>query len=390
MYKRSLSLRRSNSFILFGARGTGKSTLLRALFADVDTLWIDLLRPELEDRYARQPELLYEEIKGRQAHLEWVVIDEVQKLPRLLDTVHRCIESDEFKPPGFALTGSSTRKLKHGGANLLAGRAFVKHLHPLLNSELSAAFDLDDVLNFGALPGRFTFACDEDRCDFLAAYALTYLNEEVWAEHLVQKLAPFRRFLEVAAQCNGKVVNYKKVARDVCADEKTVKRYYQILEDTLVGTLLEPHHNSLRKRLVKSPKFYFFDLGVTRALARTLRQRIVPATYAYGKAFEHFYILEVLRRNDYEQMDFRFTWLQTESGLEIDLIVERPGCPLVLLEIKSGTQLDDRDAKALRSLRDLFEGCVCFVVSNDPIERETDGITFLHWTSSFVALGFQS
>ena len=118
-------------FILFGARGTGKSTLLRALFADVDTLWIDLLRPELEDRYARQPELLYEEIKGRQAHLEWVVIDEVQKLPRLLDTVHRCIESDEFKPPRFALTGSSTRKLKHGGANLLAGRAFVKHLHPL-------------------------------------------------------------------------------------------------------------------------------------------------------------------------------------------------------------------------------------------------------------------
>ena len=103
MYKRSLSLRRSNSFILFGARGTGKSTLLRALFADVDTLWIDLLRPELEDRYARQPELLYEEIKGRQAHLEWVVIDEVQKLPRLLDTVHRCIESDEFKPPRFCV-----------------------------------------------------------------------------------------------------------------------------------------------------------------------------------------------------------------------------------------------------------------------------------------------
>jgi predicted AAA+ superfamily ATPase len=389
-YDRLLRLGQTNSFFLFGARGTGKSTLLKELFARCDQiLWIDLLRRDLEDRYAREPELLYQEIKERRGAVDWVVIDEIQKLPKLLDTVHRCLESDEFSPPRFALTGSSARKLKHGGANLLAGRAFVRHLHPLISSELGPDFELEDILNHGALPGRFAFVCDEDRHDFLSAYALTYLNEEVWAEHLVRKLDPFRRFLEVAAQSNGKVVNFRKTAADVGADEKTVKRYYQILEDTLVGVLLEAHHTSRRKRLVKAPKFYFFDLGVVRALARTLRQRIVPGTYAYGSAFEHFYIMEVLRRNDYGKADFRLTWMQTESGVEVDLVLERPGRPHALIEVKSGTRCDEEDAKALRNLRTTFDSSECFVVSNDPVDREQDGVHYLHWSTSFAALGLK-
>src|SRR3989338_70259 len=266
MYKRLCNPLKSNSFFLFGARGTGKTTLIRSMLGNENVFWIDLLDKNEEDRYARNPSLLYGEVQAKAETISWVVIDEVQKVPPLLDTVHRIIETKEFKAPTFALTGSSARKLKHGGANLLAGRAFVNSLHPLTILEYGNDYGEDFVLNWGSLPKIFSFNENNERQEFLRAYGLTYLKEEVWAEHLVQELEPFRKFLEVAAQTNSEIISYSKIARDINVHENTVKKYFQILEDTWLGFLLEPYSKSVRKRLRKNPKFYFFDLGVKRAL----------------------------------------------------------------------------------------------------------------------------
>ena len=200
MIQRPLEPSARRSFFLFGARGTGKSTFLRRWFRKESTLWIDLLSAEEEDRYARRPDALAERLEAADPCPAWVVIDEVQKVPKLLDVAHRLIEERALR---FALTGSSARKLKRGTADLLAGRAFIHHLYPFTCSELGASFRLREALMFGTLPGQ----CDLDDLDekrsFLRAYALTYLKEEVWAEHVVRKLDPFRAFLEVAAQSNG-------------------------------------------------------------------------------------------------------------------------------------------------------------------------------------------
>ncbi len=189
----------------------------------------DHLNQTTEDRYRSDPELLYAECKTSQP--EWVVIDEIQKIPRLLDTVHRIIENTEYRSPHFALTGSSVRKLRHGGANLLAGRAFIRNLFPLTYLELGDQFDLENVLNYGSLPKVLALNSEADKDDFLTSYGLIYLKEEVWAEHLIQDLDSFRKFLEVAAQSNGKIVNFALVARDCLIHEKTAKKYFQILEE---------------------------------------------------------------------------------------------------------------------------------------------------------------
>lgn len=370
--------------MLFGARGTGKSTLLRQQFADKQVLWLDLLDPENEDRYARRPVELAEQLHALTPAPEWVVIDEVQKVPRLLDVVHAEIERGVVK---FALTGSSARKLKRHNTNLLAGRASVSHLFPFTAPELGKTFDLNSALCFGTLPGLQGCTTDEDRNAFLRAYALTYLKEEVWAEHLVRTLDPFRRFLEVAAQTNGEVVNYTNIARDVGADVKTVQSYFQIMEDSLVGFLVEPFHRLVRKRQTHAPKFYLFDPGVRRALTRTLTMDLRPGTYDYGRAFEHFIVVEALRRSAYRQNDFAFSYLRTKDGAEVDIVVERPGKEPALLEIKSGDHVDERDTRGIeRFLRDMpkAEG-IC--LSRDPVQKQIGNVRALPWNDGLLELG---
>ena len=195
---------------------------------------------------------------------EWVIIDEVQKIPELLDVVHRLIEDKKIK---FGLTGSSARKLKHGGANLLAGRAFVYNLFPFTSFELGDSFSLEDALMWGTLPQIYALQDANDRIQYLKSYANTYIQEEVWEAHLIKDLVPYRRFLQVAAQTNGTGINYSNISEDARVDPKTVQRYFQILEETLLGFFLEPFHRSLRKRQRANPKFYFFDIGVQRALS---------------------------------------------------------------------------------------------------------------------------
>jgi uncharacterized protein len=285
MVRRIVNISKSSSFFIFGARGTGKSTLLKAVFDTDEALRIDLLLPSEFDRLVRNPESLLDQIRALPKKTKWVILDEVQKIPQLLDIVHYAIEEHKIK---FALSGSSARKLKRGGANLLAGRAFVYHLYPLTRAELGAAFQLDSALNFGTLPKIQEFSDDTDRNQFLTAYTHTYVREEIIAEQVIRSLQPFRKFLEVAAQMNGAPLNYAGIARNVGVDDKTVKNYYSILEDTLLGFFVEPYHRSIRKTQTEAPRFYFFDTGVKRAIEGTLSSRIVPHTYAWGKAFEHF------------------------------------------------------------------------------------------------------
>ena len=386
-FKRHCKPLKSNSYFIFGARGTGKTSLIHRMLENERVWVINLLDLATEDLYSRDPDLLYKQLMAKHAEFDWVFIDEIQKVPELLNVIHRAIESKEFKAPKFAMTGSSARKLKRGSANLLAGRAFVNNLYPLTHIELGDRFHLEESLNWGTLPKIFAFQEDGEKSEFLRAYGLTYLKEEIWNEHLVEDLDPFRLFLEVAAQANGTIVNYLKMAHDVGVNEKTVKRYFELLEETLLGFHLNAYARSIRKRQSKSPKFYLFDTGVSRALARFLGQRVIPKTQPYGIAFEQFLIAECIRLNDYFRKDFRFSYFRTKDGAEIDLIIDRPGEPLALVEIKSSEMPSLSDVKHLIKLRDEFGPCETFCFSNNPIEYIEEGVHFLHWQTGLKKVG---
>jgi len=376
MLNRLLKLPKKQSFFLFGARGCGKSTLLDADFQQETTLFISLLDPVVEDRFSRNPGELKAIIEALPKNITHVVIDEIQKLPRLLDVVHELIEKTSLY---FLLTGSSARKLKYGGANLLAGRAFVYHLYPFSYLEVKELFDLQHALQFGMLPRIFSFETNEERILFLQAYALTYLKEEIWAEQLTKKLDAFRKFLEVAAQCNGKIINYSNIAKDVGVDDKTITEYFSILEDTLIGYILEPFQHSFRKRLSQKPKFYYFDVGVTRALARQLSLPLLPSTSAYGEAFEHFIILECMKLASYFYSEYRFSYLRTKDDAEIDLIVERPGKRLLCIEIKSSMNVTSESLQSFSMLTREIADCEAICFSNDNHAKKFDHVTVLPW-----------
>lgn len=385
MFKRIVKLSKSHSFFLFGARATGKSTLLKEVFLDKSSLYIDLLDPLIDDRLGRHPEELKQMIAAH-PEKEWIIIDEIQKIPKLLDIVHQLSENKSIK---FALTGSSARKLKRGKANLLAGRAFNYVCHPLTFRELKTEFKIEDILSFGSLPEVFSLL-EEDKKDYLRSYVETYFKEEIVAEQIVRKLRPFRNFLSVAAQMNGKILNIQKIANDVGVDHSTVQNYFEILEDTLVGFLLEPFHLSIRKRQRQSSKFYYFDIGVTRALQKVLDVKLMPSTSSYGYCFEHFVILEFKRLASYKKPDWSFSYLITKDGVEIDLIIERPGLPLVAIEIKSTNNISTLDKSSFRAFSNLTEelkDCETYLLSQDPIEKKWDHIRCLPWEKGFLKIG---
>ncbi len=384
MFRRLLSPTRSNSFFLFGARGTGKTTYIRSAFHPDRALYVDLLDPEEQDRYRRNPGRLESQVRALPAPVEWVLIDEVQRAPRLLDVIQRLIEDGSRR---FVLTGSSGRKLRRGASNLLAGRAFVYDLFPLTAPELADAFDLDEALRWGTLPRVFALASEEDKQAYLRAYTRTYLQEEIVAEQIVRRLDPFRHFLEVAAQSNGAIVNFTNIARDVGADPKTVISYFSILEDTLVGFLLPPFHRSIRKQQRTSPKFYCFDPGVKRALERTLTIPLQPGTYDYGRAFEHFVVTQIRHLSRYRYPDWRLSYLRTGGGAEVDLVIERPGMPAALIEIKSADRVSERDARGLARFTGDFTDPSALCISRDPTRLRIGSVWCLHWRDALVELG---
>lgn len=374
---------------------------MREHFAKGTTMFLDLLTPKDYDRFSQNPSSLSEIVAALPSQGDcWVIIDEVQKVPQLLDMVHLEIEAHSRSQMGvtterpsrrrlfFALTGSSARKLKRGRANMLAGRAFLRHLYPLVSSEFGDAFNLGFVLQWGSLPGIVTASSDEERNELLMAYIHTYLKEEILAEQLAREAPPFRRFLECAAQTNGEIVNFSSIARDVGLSSNTVLSYFQILEDTLLAYRLQPYHQSIRKRERRGPKFYLFDCGVARALLGLQNQPLLSNNYGYGRTFEHFIFLEIYRLASYAGSDFQLSYLQTKDGLEIDLLIERPGMPLALIEIKSTGTVQDVHLRGLRSVKKDFPDAQQMILSQEPRPRLVDGIHIMPWQMGIRELGF--
>lgn len=384
MFNRQLNLLTSQSFFLFGARGTGKTSLIRKTFKDIPHLWINLLEGREERVFSDNPDRLSQILSQQKDTVPWVVIDEVQKVPRLLDVVHKEIEDRGVK---FALTGSSARKLRRGGANLLAGRAFIFHLFPLTFQELGEYFSLEQVVGWGSLPQIYSYRETLEKELFLEAYVHTYLKEEIVAEQLVRNIQPFRRFIEIAAQTNGTIVNFSNISRDVGADSKTVKSYFEILEDTLLGFFLPAYDRSLRKQQLQSPKFYLFDCGVKRSIEGTLTSRKMTAP-EFGVSFEHFIICEIFRLNIYKRTKYRLSYLATKGGLEIDLVLERPGDNLILLEIKSAEVVSEKHITNLKQLKSEYPEAQAICLCRESIARRSEGVEIYPWQEGLVALGF--
>jgi predicted AAA+ superfamily ATPase len=357
--------------LLLGPRQTGKSTLVRSLLPK--GAWqVDLLAHETFLRFARDPGLFRREAEARiESGTRVIFVDEVQKLPHLLDEVHALIERHGAR---FLLTGSSARKLRRGGANLLAGRASLRRLHPLTLAEQGDRFELGHTLRFGSLPAVVTSPPDDAR-DLLRSYAETYLREEVQAEALVRNLGGFARFLDVAAAQSGELLNVSAVARDAGIATRTVQEYYQILEDTLLGLRLPAWRRSERARLVAHPRFYLFDTGMTNALCRRLSGELEGSIR--GRLFEQWLVLESARAIDYLGSEARLHFWRTNNGAEVDLLVERHGKLVLAAEIKARPHVATADLSGLRSFGEAHPDVPRVVVCEAPEEHVLAGVRVL-------------
>ena len=247
-------------------------------------------------------------------------------------------------------------------------------------SELGDAFNLNDAMCWGTLPYLFSTEDAEEKDDYLASYVRTYLSEEIQREQIVRNLDPFRRFLEVAAQYNGKIINHSNIARGIGVDPKTIASYYSILEDTLLGHILLPFSFSFRKKLIKSPKFYFFDTGVSRAAARILSVRLVPGTSVYGETFEQFVVTQTIHGLRYSKPETKVSYYKDENDIEADLVIEKSGEPLLFVEIKSTLQVSESNIKSLKIIRKDFPDARFQLWSQDKVRRLIDGVEVMPWT----------
>ncbi len=363
MYKRIIDLGLCNrhSCFLWGPRQTGKSTLLRTHFPDA--IVYDLLLSGEYRRLLQNPGLIRQELQQRKLtgtnQDTPIIIDEIQKVPDLLDEVHWMIERMGLR---FILCGSSARKVKRGYANLLGGRAPTLQLHPLTSSEIPD-FDLTSALNQGLLPPHYGTMDSRTLRD---AYVGAYLREEIASEAMVRNLPAFGRFLEMAALTNGEMVVYQNIARDCGVSAPTVKAYFEILEQTLLGHVLPAYTRRARRRTIHAPRFYFFDVGVAGALAR--RGTIEPGSELWGRALEHFVFMELVAWRDYAK-GLPLAYWRTASQLEVDFIL---GEAEVALEVKATRMAANHDLRGLRAFKEEFRPKRAILVSMDPKPRRTD------------------
>ncbi len=368
MFKRLQTFqgRKNESAFLWGARQTGKSTLLKEFFPQAP--YYDLLLSDEYARLSRHPALLREEILAAlPAPGTPIIIDEVQKCPALLDEIQWLIVNHHLS---FILCGSSARKLKRSGANLLGGRALRYELHPLVSAEIPG-FDLTRALNHGLLPRHYLV---EDAEKLMAAYLGDYLKEEIAAEALARNIPAFARFLEAAAFSNGEILNYQNIATECGISPPTVKEYFQILEDTLVATQISSFRKNPKRRVIQAPKFYFFDVGVAGHLLK--RGKVSEGGESFGKAFEHFLFQEIWAHSRYSGLDYPVCFWRTASQLEVDFIL---GDHEVVVEVKAAQTADDRHARGLRAFQEEYRVKEALLVSRDAKPRKMGNIRILPW-----------
>lgn len=396
MIKRSYKLSKSNSFFLFGCRGSGKTTLLNDYFSIEDTLFIDLLDINFMDQLLLDSSRFERIINLPENKNKRVVIDEIQKFPKILDTIHQQIQKTKRQ---FVMTGSSARKLKQQSVNLLAGRAWIYNMYPISSLELDNSHfikireidNLKKILEFGSLPEAITSEDVADTKEYLRAYVSTYLEKEIQQEQWVRKLEPFRKFLAVSAQMNGKIINCSKIAREVGVNDVTVSNYFEILSDTLIGFQLPAFSTSVRKAQKLGFKNYFIDTGVKRALEGTLSVELLHKTFAFGDAFEHWVILEFVKNISIFRLDWKLSFLRTKDDLEIDLIIERGAQSTLLIEIKSTNIVLDEHVKALELLgpdiaKSTNKKIEKYLLSLDELSKTIQSTQAMHWLDGIIKI----
>ncbi|MBW1851144.1 MAG: ATP-binding protein [Deltaproteobacteria bacterium] len=351
------------SFFLFGPRATGKTTLIRQQLAQTATI-IDLLDSRYFLRLSGAPHELESLIAAAPADI--IVIDEIQRIPELLNEIHRLIETQNIT---FLLTGSSARKLRRGKANLLAGRVWDARMFPLVHRELND-MDLNRYLRYGGLPAVYLSEYPDEELD---AYVNTYLKEEILAEGLIRRLPPFSRFLKTIALSNGEMINFTKLANDCQVPPSTVTEYVGLLEDTLIGFLLPAWTESKKRKAIKTGKFYFFDPGITHTLAGT--ETLDRNSNLYGKSFEQFICMELRAYLSYRRKKLPLTYWRSKNGHEVDFLLGTK----TAIEVKASTKISRSDFKGLKYLKEegVFQNLI--LVSQDPVSTFTDHILTLPW-----------
>lgn len=337
MYSRLLKINphMNSSAFLFGPRGTGKTAWVKESFKNA--LYFDLLDDDLYTEFLARPTRLSERIPSNFS--DWIILDEVQKIPDILNEVHRLIEHRKCR---FILTGSSARKLKRKGVNLLAGRALTYHMHPLTAEELGKDFDLQRALKFGHLPAAIHHS---DPKKYLSSYVKTYIREEVLQEGIVRNISLFSRFLETASFSQGEIINYAEIAREVATNRHLVSDYFQILEDLLIASRLPIFSKRAKRDLISHPKFYYFDVGVYRAIRP--RGPLDSIADMEGPALETLFLQEARAINDYYDLGYEFYYWRTRNQVEVDFVLygERG---LIAFEIKRKSRLNTQDLKGLK------------------------------------------
>ena len=385
MISRIVNIPEKQHFFLLGPRQTGKSSLIHQAFRADEVLYINLLLSREYTRLKREPALLAQDVASRAPTKRYIVIDEVQKIPELLDEVHQLIESPN--PPYFVLTGSSARKLKRAKANLLGGRASTVQLYPLTSIELGDQFFLDRALAFGTLPKVYLEEDADARAGLIRAYVDNYIKEEIEAEAVVRNLGAFLRFLPLAAESNGQEINFSKIARMCLTNHNTLKAYYQILEDTLLGRFLWPLAGSTRQQLTKRPKFYLFDTGVIRGVLGREMSPLRSSTYEYGALFESWVINEVWRINSYYKKNLQTFFYRTDDGAEVDLVLVDPNKDRYAIEIKSAIDVASVDlGSGFESLSAHGQLAKRICVTNGVRPYSSNGVDFMPWLDFFVWL----
>ena len=338
MYSRIIKYTENKSFFLFGPRGTGKTTWVKQTFPDA--VYIDLLESRLFIELSADPQRLENMIPA--GFEGWIIIDEVQKIPELLDEVHRLIENKKHK---FVLTGSSARKLRRKGFNLLAGRALSKYMHPLTPVELGPDFDFTHSLKFGCLPSIYT---ESEPGDYLDSYIRTYLEEEILQEGLTRKLGVFSRFLEAASFSQGSVLNMSEVSRDCSVERKVVENYFTILEDLMLAYRIPVFTKRAKRRITAHPKFYFFDTGVYRAI-RPMGP-LDSVEEVEGISFETLFLQVLAAINDYLNAGYRIYYWRTSSNTEVDFVLYGHN-GLKAFEVKRKGKISSKDLRGLNIFR---------------------------------------